>query len=950
MPCRRPAAPARWALRAGRRLALGLAGAAVAAVATSAIAQPEHAHPRALRAACDAASHFNVLHADGAKHEARAVWLDATRLRWPGAPAEGLEHRYRLVHAALGGLQVSAGAPVAGADVALPLQSPTAPESAALADRFRHLAAGPTLQLGDTDVTRLRALHRGQLLLVREDGAGRVLQATAVQHAGALDDLYTAARALPDLGVSVTPPAAPAPATAFRLWAPTAQGVWLCRYADDRAAALPEVPALQRDEATGNQATGIWQLQLAGDFSGQYYNYLVDVWVPGTGLVRQRVTDPYATSLGSDSRRTWIGRLDAPATLPTGWATAPRPRPLKHNTDLSVYELHVRDFSIGDASVPAAQRGKYAAFAQPRSRGMRHLAALARAGLTDVHLLPVFDLASVPEVGCVTPSVPAAAPDSPAQQAAVMAVAAKDCFNWGYDPLHFNASEGSYASRPDDGAVRIREFRQMVMALHRTGLRVGMDVVYNHLSASGQHPHSVLDRIVPGYYHRLNAAGQVERSTCCDNSATEHRMMAKLMLDSVRLWAREYRIDSFRFDLMGHQPRAAMEQLRDLLKRDNGRPIHLLGEGWNFGEVANGARFVQASQLSLNGSDIATFSDRARDALRGGGVGDGPAAVVARQGYLNGLAYDPNDAARAAGAPDVDALKATADLVRLGLAGTLRSYELTTRSGERQRGEQMVYAGQIAGYASQPGEVVNYVENHDNHTLWDVNAFKLPLATPSAERARVQVLGMAFTALSQGVAYFHAGIDVLRSKSMDGNSYDSGDWFNRLDWTYTSNHFGSGLPPAQDNAALHALIAPRLADARLRAQPADIAFARDAFRDLLRIRASSRLFRLTSADEVQRRLTFHNTGPQQNPVLIAAELDGSGLPGAGFARVMVLINVDTRTHALTIAGTRGQHWALHPVHRAAAAADRRAATQARFTRSQGRFSVPARTAVVYVLR
>ncbi|MDO9285413.1 MAG: DUF3372 domain-containing protein [Aquabacterium sp.] len=950
LPNRRLAAAAAGRPRAGWRWWRGWAGAAITAMAAGAAAQPPDNSPQALREACDAAAHFKLLHADGARHEARAVWLDGTRLVWPGAPAAGADHRYRLVQAAAGGLQVSAGAPVAGAEAAFALQAPTTPWPATLTERFRHVAAGAPLQLPETDAARLRALHRGQLLLVREDAAGRVQQATAVQHAGALDDLYAAAEALPDLGVSVTPAAAPAPATTFHLWAPTAQAVWLCRYADDRAAALPEVPALQRDEAPGDQATGTWRLRLPGDFSGQYYNYLVDVWVPGTGLVRQRVTDPYATSLGADSRRTWIGRLDAPATLPAGWASAPRPRPLLHNTDLAVYELHVRDFSIGDTSVSAAQRGKYAAFVQPRSRGMRHLAALARAGLTDVHLLPVFDFASVPEVGCVTPSVPAAAPDSPAQQAAVMAVAAQDCFNWGYDPLHFNAPEGSYASRPDDGAVRIREFRQMVMALHRTGLRVGMDVVYNHLSASGQHPQSVLDRIVPGYYHRLDAAGQIERSTCCDNSATEHRMMAKLMRDSVRLWAREYRIDSFRFDLMGHQPRAAMEQLRDLLKRDNGRPIHLLGEGWNFGEVANGARFVQASQLSLNGSDIATFSDRARDALRGGGVGDGPAALVARQGYLNGLAYAPNDAARALVAPDRDALKAAADLVRLGLAGTLRGYAMDTRSGERRRGEQMVYAGQIAGYASQPGEVVNYVENHDNHTLWDLNAFKLPLATSSAERARVQVLGMAFTALSQGVAYFHAGIDVLRSKSMDGNSYDSGDWFNRLDWTYTGNHFGSGLPPAPDNAALHALIAPRLADARLRAQPADIAFARDAMRDLLRIRASSRLFHLTTADAVQRRLSFHNTGPQQNPVLIAAELDGRGLPGAGFARVMVLVNVDTRAHPLTIAGTRGQRWALHPVHRAAAAADRRAATQARFEPAQGRFSVPARTAVVYVLR
>jgi pullulanase len=559
--------------------------------------------------------------------------------------------------------------------------------------------------------------------------------------------------------------------------------------------------------------------------------------------------------------------------------------------------------------------------------------------LTDVHLLPVFDIASVPEAGCTTPTVPAAAPDSPAQQAAVMAQAATDCFNWGYDPLHFNAPEGSYASRADDGASRIREFRQMVMALHAAGLRVGMDVVYNHMSAAGQHPQSVLDRIVPGYYHRLDAQGRISRSTCCDNTATEHRMMRKLMLDSVRLWARAYRIDSFRFDLMGHQPREAMVALQQLLRADNGRDIQLIGEGWNFGEVANGARFVQAAQGMLSGTGIATFSDRARDALRGGGVGDGAAAMVARQGWLNGLA-EGADRAAAGGA---------ADLVRLGLAGTLRTYQFTTDTGALQRGDQILYAGQPAAYADAPDEVVNYVENHDNHTLWDVNAYKLPLDTPAAERARVQLLALATTAFSQGVAYFHAGVDLLRSKSLDGNSYDSGDWFNRLDWSAQTNHFGSGLPPAGDNQALWPLAAPRLTAMQLRPAPADIAFTRDGFLDLLRIRASSSLFRLDTAAAVQQRLSLHGTGPGQNPALIAGELDGRGLPGAGFQRVLYLLNTSATAQAITIASTRGQPWVLHPVHLATHAADRRAATQSAFDRSLGRFQVPGRTAVVFVL-
>ncbi len=235
-------------------------------------------------------------------------------------------------------------------------------------------------------------------------------------------------------------------------------------------------------------------------------------------------------------------------------------------TDAVIYELHVRDFSVGDATVRPAYRGKYLAFTLHDTDGMRHLQALAAAGVTDVHLLPVFDFGSVPEQGCVTPA-PRAARDGETQQQAVSAVSAHDCFNWGYDPVHFTAPEGSYATDPADGAVRIVEFRRMVQALHRAGLRVGMDVVYNHTYASGQDRWSVLDRIVPGYYHRLDEAGRVATSTCCANTATEHRMMAKLMLDSAVTWAREYRIDSFRFDLMGHQPRAAMDRAASARQR-----------------------------------------------------------------------------------------------------------------------------------------------------------------------------------------------------------------------------------------------------------------------------------------------------------------------------------------------------------------------------------------------
>jgi pullulanase-type alpha-1,6-glucosidase len=529
-----------------------------------------------------------------------------------------------------------------------------------------------------------------------------------------------------------------------------------------------------------------------------------------------------------------------------------------------------------------------------------------------------------------------------------MAAAASDCYNWGYDPLHFGAPEGSYASDAVDGAVRIREFRAMVQALHRVGLRVGMDMVYNHSSAAGQHVHSVLDRVVPGYYQRLNAQGGVESSTCCANTATEHRMMAKLMVDTAVVWARDHRIDSLRFDLMGHQPRAAMEQLQQAVDRAAGRHIHLIGEGWNFGEVANGARFVQASQNTLNGSGIATFSDRGRDAVRGGGCCDSTPEAVARQGWLNGQFYAPNGSA-AAGTATRDDLLRSADLVRVGLAGTLRGVRMTTRDGNVKALADIDYAGQPAGYASQPGEVVNYVENHDNPTLFDINVLKLPLDTTREDRARVQVLGLAVTAFSQGIAYFHAGVELLRSKSGDRNSFDSGDWFNRLDWTATDNHFGSGLPPQADNAPLWPVLKPLLANAAIKPGPAEIAFTRDAFLDLLRIRSSSALFRLRTADEVAARLTLHNTGPAQEPTVVVGQLDGRDLAGAGYSEVLYAINVSPQAVVLPLPALRGRAYRLHPVHRAADAADKRPVEASRWNADTGTLTLPPRTALVYVL-
>lgn len=861
--------------------------------------------------------------------DARAYWLSDRLLQWPRIDAGG---RFKLYHSARGQIVAQRDAAVSGADGAIALQvfGGTVPQD--VATRFKYVAPGVVLGVSRRDAERLaRWLIASQLVLVQEDADGKVLNATTAQLPGALDAMFARAAREDDLGVELRGASAH-----FKLWAPTAQRVHLCLY--DRGDGL----------ATGIEAmrfhpdTGLWSAQRS-HAQGKYYRYAVQVFVRGAGLVRNLVTDPYSIGLTTDSARSYVADLGDRRLKPAGWDQHRAPR-IPAQTDMSIYELHVRDFSIGDASVPLADRGKYRAFTWPNSSGMRHLRGLAQAGLTDVHLLPVFDIASVPEAGCVTPAIPDAAPDSEAQQAAINAVRDADCFNWGYDPFHYTAPEGSYASDAGDGAKRIVEFRQMVMALHQAGLRVGMDVVYNHTSASGQNDKSVLDRVVPGYYHRLDASGNIERSTCCENTATENLMMGKLMIDSVKTWATQYRIDSFRFDLMAHQPRAVMEELKQVVDRAAGRPVQLIGEGWNFGEVANGARFVQASQLSLNGSGIATFSDRARDHVRGGGPFDGGLSLVRNQGYINGLFYDDNGSG--AGKTRND-LMWSADLIKVGLAGSIRDYVLTTHWDAMLRLEQLDYNGQPAGYVTSPAEVVNYVENHDNQTLFDINAYKLPTTTSREDRARVQMLGAAINAFSQGIAYYHAGIDTLRSKSMDRNSYNSGDWFNRLDWTHADNYFGTGAPPQGDNGDNWFLIKPLLANPAIKPTGSEIGWTRDVFRDLLAIRASTTLLRLRTADDVKARLSFRNTGSAQVPTVLAGHLEGNGYPGAHFRELLYFVNVDKVAQTLTLEPDKGKDWVLHPVH--LSGADRRAANDAAYEPAGGRFTIPPRSAVVYVL-
>jgi pullulanase len=289
-----------------------------------------------------------------------------------------------------------------------------------------------------------------------------------------------------------------------------------------------------------------------------------------------------------------------------------------------------------------------------------------------------------------------------------------------------------------------------------------------------------------------------------------------------------------------------------------------------------------------------------------------------------------------------------ADLIKAGLAGSIRSYVMTTHWDAILPLEQIDVGGIPAGWVIDPAEVVNYIENHDNLTQFDNNAFKLPTETSREDRARVQMLAAAINTFSQGVAYFHAGIDTLRSKSLDRNSYDAGDWFNRLDWRYTDNNFGVGLPMQRDNGNDWGLMRPILTNPLIKPTGSEIAFTRDTFRDLMRIRQSSTLLRLRTADDIKARLTFLNTGSGQEPTVLAAVLNGAGYAGAGFQKLAYFVNVDKVAHSIAADTLKGQAYTLHPVHQSPDAGDKRAA-QATFDGVAGSVSIPARTAVVFVV-
>lgn len=884
----------------------------------------------------------------GNLNRAGAHWVSRDTILWNVEDATS--NTFRLHYDPTGAITLSNGV-ISGGNVLELTYDPAGP-SQAIREKFPHLAGYAAFKISAADLDNVPAILKGQIAVSATSPGGVVVNATSVQIPGVLDDLYTYNGAL---GVSFDISDYPGYVPTIRLWAPTARSVTFHLFDDSRDDTSAATPM------TYDSQTGVWSVTGDSSWYGKFYLFEVEVYVPSQrAVVRNLVTDPYSVSLAINSTRSQIINLADDGLKPAGWDDLAKP-PLDAPEDITIYELHVRDFSINDPSVPEPYRGTYKAFTQNDSNGMRHLRALQRAGLTHLHLLPVFDIATVNEDKSqrrepdTTKMEEAIAADRASEipQAEVNAVRDEDGFNWGYDPYHYTTPEGSYATDPD-GATRIREFREMVQSLNQHGLRVVMDVVYNHTSAAGQDPKSVLDRIVPGYYHRLNPeTGAIETSTCCPNTATEHNMMEKLMIDSLRTWATEYKVDAFRFDLMGHHMLRNMVNVRAMLDgltpaRDgvDGKAIYIYGEGWNFGEVANNARGVNATQINTAGTGIGTFNDRLRDAVRGGNPFENREDLIRNQGFSNGLYYDPNELNTRPLDQQRNELLLLSDRIRVGLAGNLRDFTFIDRNGNLVKGSEVDYNGSPTGYTLDPQEVINYVSKHDNQTLFDILAYKAPRNVTMAERVRMQNLALSIVGLGQGVPFFHAGSDMLRSKSLDRDSYNSGDWFNRLDFTYRSNNFGVGLPIADKNQENWDIMRPILRDPNLLPGQRDIMANVAGFREILEIRKSSPLFRLRTAEDISQRLRFLNTGPDQVPGMIVMALSDRVAPDLDprYEEIMVIFNATDETQTFTYGDAPGEYM-LHPVQAVSADAMVRGA---RFDPPSKTFTVPARTTAVFV--
>lgn len=865
----------------------------------------------------------------------QAFWIDRTTIAIPDAQMreDGI---YKIFSDTDGHLAYSPNGLAGHFGIALHPGSPLTPQQL---NRFSQLAKGYGALHFSSGMTEglEHLLLKGQLAVSVQKPDGTLTYATGIQDAGVLDDLYGYNGAL---GVVLQDdPAGGADwkrlgggEVQVRVWAPTAQSMALQLFDGANDPTPKSVVPM-------HEVGGVWTTALQRDALGKYYLLSERVYAPTKrAVVEHTVTDPYSSDISLNGLKSRLVDLRAHASMPERWE-ADRSPSLDSPNDLSIYELHVRDFSIADNTVPAEHRGMYLAFTDKDTDGMKHLTALAQAGLKAVHLLPTFHFSGVDEDKSHWKSpgdLTGYPPDGKQQQAAVNVIKEVDAYNWGYGPIHYLVPEGSYAVRPED---RVSEYRQMVAALHHTGLRVIQDIVFNHTAGFGEDTDSVLDKLVPNYYNRLDPDGKLYTATCCADTASEHRMMAKLQEDTLVWQAKQYHIDGFRFDLMGFTFVENLKGIRGALNaltldKDgvDGSKIYLYGEGWDFGETANNALGTAATQLNLFGLGVGTFNDRIRDALRGGGV-SGDMQV---QGVATGLFTDPGHSIGTS-SEQRKTLLHEEDLLKVSLAGNLRDFTFVDSSGNEVKGSAVLYNGHPAGYTAGPVEAINYDAAHDDLDLFDSVQIKSAARDDADVRARRVSLAMSVVLLGQGVPFVMGGEDMLRSKDMDHNSYNSGDWFNKIDWSGQGTNWGIGLPISDDDGTAWAIVKPLLSKPSLKPTPAQIQRTAAVFREWLKIRYSSPLFRMSTAEQVQQHLHFV---PVETPGVIAMRLDGAEGP---FRNILVVFNATMATQTVGVRELNNTRLRLHPVQ-----ADSADVIVTHSSFEGGMATVPALTTAVFV--
>ena len=506
--------------------------------------------------------------------------------------------------------------------------------------------------------------------------------------------------------------------TSFRIWSPAATEAEIINYSEGYGGKEINRGSMIKQE------NGVWYASGKTDMKGTFYTFRVKI----NGVWQNEVTDPYAKAVGVNGKRAMV--IDLKETNPEEWEKDKSPA-LKNSTDAIIYELHVRDASIA-ANSGIKNKGKFLGLTEKGttneaglSTGLDHIKEL---GVTHVHLLPCFDFNSIDETK----------PDTK--------------YNWGYDPLNYNVPEGSYSTNPYDGVTRIKEFKQLIKAFHENGLRVVMDVVYNHTALTET---SNFNQLVPGYYYRQTKGGKFSDATACGNeTASERPMMRKFILESMKYWVQEYHVDGFRIDLMGVHDIETMNLISKELHKIK-PDILLYGEGWTAGAspLPDSLRAIKANAFKLD--RIAVFSDDIRDGIKGS-------------------VFEHTDKGFASGKKGME------ESIKFGIVASVQHPQIDYSKVNYSK----------APYAKEPYQTITYAECHDNNALWDKIAISNPLLS-EGKRRQIQKLALSIILTSQGISFLHAGTEFLRTKKGVENSYNSSDSINAIDWDLKTKEKGT---------------------------------------------------------------------------------------------------------------------------------------------------------------